>query len=289
MQLFSYIEPYKNIKECCSVEKNELSRLLRLLSGSLDVIDNFSGEKACLKKCYIEPLKNQKRSYRAKNFYKIISNNISLKDYEQILRNKENIVFFRELCNELTNVLWYENNNNNTTAFVYIYRTLEYISYAIPLLYVKNTIDFKSSFEALKSYFINSDLKSELKFFETFLKITFKGNPILEIKYDFNFENCVNKKSVYNICKRMIHNSDLFEAIIEDEEFKLNWINIPMLIINIRNGFFHFRNSMPTNITSEEIGNSDYFFKIVNPIFITWVSSLFVEIYDFIAQSILKH
>jgi hypothetical protein len=51
--------------------------------------------------------------------------------------------------------------------------------------------------------------------------------------------------------------------------FKLRPL-VPELIINLRNRFFHYNSS----ISSEQIVDSDMFFRIINAPFLRWFSSL---------------
>src|SRR5262245_38924997 len=57
------------------------------------------------------------------------------------LRHK-NVDFFKRLNNEFNNFHYYSHKESHTTAFLYLYRILESVSYAFPLIYASKTNDF---------------------------------------------------------------------------------------------------------------------------------------------------
>ena len=133
--------------------------ITRLLLGSADVVVISSGRRVCLNENYCRFTKKRLRDPEAiKNF--IFESDITLDEYKSFLhfistRNKR---LFEDLRNELLFLIFSMKIGRYTEAFLYLYRILEMISVAIPLIYVTKIDTYKGALDFLKS--IVSDEKS---------------------------------------------------------------------------------------------------------------------------------
>ena len=82
----------------------------------------------------------------------------------------DNRDFYREILSEFLNFQIQAERGNDTSAFVFLYRILERISYSVPLLYTSTQSDFRGTFKDLKSILdADADGDGELGLFKKFL------------------------------------------------------------------------------------------------------------------------
>src|SRR5690606_16433409 len=117
------------------------------------------------------------------------------------------------IVQEICYYFYYSNNGNHQSAFVNLYRILEFISYSFPLIHSSHFGNFSGSFDALKSYFMDNKT-SEIAFFEKFVEKLFNGTSYLSLTTTFNFSHADNV--IADNCFKSI--KDLMKSI--------DWINV---------------------------------------------------------------
>ena len=300
MTYLNVVEPYSKVNSICRVSEssNIVTSILRILSGTV-MIENVTKNKLldlrkfCNKppqisnSCYIEHFSGINSHRIAGIFYKALSDDISINDYNTFSKKviHSNAGFFKTLYNEILYCIWNKHTGKDTNSFIHIYRILEHISYAFPFLYISKTKDFIGSYNKFKSFFNSQsgDKKSELSFFKSFLSLSLKDDaefsPLLSREMIFNLiGEDEHKKNYLNVIKKHIDNDLIISSSLIDYSLVINWSTIPQLIINLRNKYFHYNNSQADNITSDEIIDSDQFFMNLNSNFIKWFTILFIII-----------
>lgn len=174
--------------------------------------------------------------------------------------------FYKEILSEFLNFQIQTKRGNNTSAFVFLYRILERISYSVPLLYASTQNDFRGTFKDLKSM-LSGEVGGELSLFKKFLNAGKFIDPIkLQIVQKISFSvpgGC--GKNYYDLT---CHRYKKFVSM--DENFhtvEICFSDIPELLIIIRNRFFHSRTGDGQgNITTIDMPDSDEYFGKINPI-----------------------
>lgn len=181
---------------------------------------------------------------------------------------------------EVSQFILHNERGSYTSAFIYIYRILEKISYAFPLIYASKSQDFLSSFNQLKELMVGDKEKKELGFFKVFIDMLYKGNVISDTSIDIYIrtDDSTVQEQMYKILKDISGNSVMHEDSIEFEKFSIKFCEMGSFIINIRNRFFHNLNSSSNNIQSHKIVDSDEFFSFINPMAMHWISLVFLEV-----------
>jgi len=201
--------------------------------------------------------------------------------YSNTKFNRKNFKFYSRLCTELDNFYYFQNKESYITAFVYIYRILETISYSFPLIYASKTDDFIGSYENFKSWISGNKEKGERGFFKTFIETIVKNDPLEEHTIDINIvaESDEIKSYFFNAIKRVCP-EEVFnlEHTNEPNKLSINFVEFHSLIINIRNRFFHLLNSGQQNLQSDELLDSEYFFSLINKSCMNWLSLVIFEI-----------
>ena len=115
----------------------------------------------------------------------------------------------------------------------------------------------------------------------------YKDDPISETSIDINIDanNPEVKRMMFMEMKRVLDDRIIHEATIDYENISINYCDMGSFIITIRNRFFHNMNGGANNIKSDQIVDSDLFFKSINDLSIQWISNVLLGI---VAHSIAE-
>lgn len=190
----------------------------------------------------------------------------------------ENRPIYHELLLEFSEYFLRTKQEAHTAAFVFLYRSLERISFSFPLIYCSTERDFKKTYNSLKSFFIN-EKAGELSFLQELIKNTsFIESSIQEIYYTIDYSNLETDVASKYI-KQLRRLSRCWEAN-GDEEFslKIKFKDIHGLFITIRNRFFHARTGDgQNNLKLSELPDLDDFFIPLNSVFCSYVGFISLE------------
>lgn len=269
---------------------SSLLLLLRSLSGAIDVSPLLYDKKI-----------KQRRNYFAQNFVgygsqwrtkfpKLFGEHINIKDLSDFLYfERQNNSFYQSILSELSNFILYEHKASHTTAFVYLYRIVEKISYAFPSIYFSSTDDFLNSFTSLKKLMNDTGGKGELGFFGKFINHLEKSADLSEYSIDIPIQPELNnpdldlekvQKSIYKEIKKILDNENikLTEASNEPRLISIKFCDFGSVIITIRNRFFHNLNDGHDNLQSDKLIDSDIFFAQFNKNAMHWIALVFLQI-----------
>ncbi|MCY1648291.1 hypothetical protein OVA11_14830 [Caulobacter sp. SL161] len=118
--------------------------ILRLLLGSVNVKEVSSGRLIAINSNSFR--QKSRRMCNPKSISKFIfEGDLTLDEYEHFIKNlsSKNVDYFKNLRRELTLALVAQKDRRYTESFLYIYRILEMIAVAFPLLYATTQSDFK--------------------------------------------------------------------------------------------------------------------------------------------------
>lgn len=262
--------------------------LLRSIIGSLKIKHVLSTTEFNQAIDYIDLANTNAGIAPIEKLRNYISPDIDIPDLCTVFDNKkfafQNASFYKRLVGEFTNFYYYQNKQSHTTAFVYIYRILETISYAFPLIYASKTEDFKGTYAFLKECIGGNKDKGELGFFKSFIKLIFKDDPLggddSSITIDIIGSTEEIQQSFFDAFKKACSDTSIFHPsdTLEPRKLSIKFTEFSSFIINLRNRFFHLFNSGQPNLESDEILDADLFFKMVNNKAMYWISLVLLEI-----------
>jgi len=199
--------------------------------------------------------------------------------------------FYSGVLSELSHFILHDKEGSHTSAFIYIYRILEKISYAFPLIYASKSQDFLQSFSQLKDLMVSDTPKKELGFFKTFIKMLYKDDSISDTSVDIYIEtsNSDVREQMYKSLKAVSGDSILHEDSIECDKLSIKYCEMGSFIINVRNRFFHNLNGGISNIESNKIVDSDELFSFINPMAMYWLSMVFLEVTTYSLSQFQSH
>lgn len=184
----------------------------------------------------------------------------------------DNREFYKEVLSEFLNFQIQTLRGSNSSAFVFLYRILERISYSVPLLYASTQGDFKGTFRDLKAI-LNADIEGELGMFKKFLGKGRFIDPIkLQVAQKISFATASgNGSQYYSLTEKRFKN---FVSVDQNaQEVEIKFSDIPEFLITIRNRFFHSRTGDgKENITTIEMPDPDEYFEKVNPVIASFLA-----------------
>ncbi|MNM09426.1 hypothetical protein D3C81_195150 [compost metagenome] len=260
--------------------------LIRLLSGNLGIRYAGVNKKIKQERNYFSPEFKSMGSKWGRGFSGLVGEEVTPSDVAKYIQARKfiNKSFYREIIYELINYFVHRSRSSHTSAFIYLYRLLERISYCFPLIYVSMTEDFKKTYTEVKSFFGESKEKDEKAFFKVFIDTIFAGDDVLQTTVDFSFE--VHGESVddaarlCNAVKKVLNKEFREEGFLRDTEISMRYQNVGQFIIAVRNGFFH-NLSKQNNLDAEALRDSDVLFKLINDKCLGWIASIFLAIFSY--------
>jgi hypothetical protein len=258
----------------------ELLLILRILSGTASLHylkDDLSIELP--NNYFLSNLSNFKGHWRQR-FPKLISGETNagkLSEFIHATRYK-NRGFYKILLSELSMFFLQASRDSHVSAFLFLYRALERISYAFPLVYVSQSHDFSRSYSSLQQ--LMSKDRGELQFFEKFVNEIFKDSAFQDLGVDFRvvMEDSNDQKVVFRELKRLVKDDWLHASTVEDEVISVNFMHVGSFIITLRNRIFHRLSDGQENVSADGMIDPDRFFACINDQALYWMSTILLTI-----------
>lgn len=300
-RLFEIVDTTENLPDGFEISDSSPSnyRVSRLIMGGVSVTNIMTGNEIQLNTNYLGfSYEFDENINDIENLAKIFGESINVDDlrnyFFDVRFKSKNTIFFRRLENEFCNFLYYQSKGNYTTAFIFLYRILEVVSYSFPLIYSSRSYDFKGTYGALKLMFEENSgkQKGELGFFKSAINVMFKdredGLLGTSIDFELNEEFEINEKifsAVNNICSDKIFHT----STVENSTIAIVFGEMGSFIITIRNRFFHLFNRGDRNLESVDFVDPDLFFSIINEPTFKWLSMVFLEVNRFLFEEYLRY
>ncbi|MBU1538221.1 MAG: hypothetical protein KKC29_13760 [Alphaproteobacteria bacterium] len=261
--------------------------IVRLLLGSVNVREVTTGRLTALNTNeFRQKAQRMCRPDRISHF--LFENEIGLPEYEAFVRllSSKNQDFFERLRQELTLSLVAKRESRYTEAFLYLYRILEMMAVAFPLLYASTQSDFRRSHDFLKSLMLN-DRDGDLKVLDRAVPVIAQQGNLSSVTFDFSVSGfdvgwVAAFKSQIEKCQ--IHRTPNFEFESDsDVLFRVPFNSMPGLLVQFRNRMFHYR-AGEANFDLGAIGGSEPVCKIVVREAAHWFALIYVELLRVMAR-----
>lgn len=315
-QLFYYEEGYtekqissQRIPREFLISENMLLPVLlcRLLLGNVKLGYNSTKSTSISKDVFSKFPYDANQNFHNEKFgnLKTIISDLNFED-ESVLKSLKvhslkNRSLYNDLISEISCYIFYSSKGSYTTAFLHLYRCYEYISYTIPLTYIKGQDSYEDSYSELRSFFGENN-SGELKFFQTFiLESFFKKNQfssnifsnkieILFSETDFeiirnNWKDLLKNSSDSNkkVLNKFLrgYNIDAKESFFQFNQdtfsLEIESIFFHNFFITVRNNCFHFLSDRPNKLKSTTL-IFDTFFEYINPFIYNWIANIYKHI-----------
>ncbi len=272
----------------CSRSSKPILIILRILSGTIKCADNYLKRETPFTVNYFKlPFQQLTQRQLKQSVLLNLFDGITLRDLNAFVQNSTaNHKFFERLQHEFIKCLIARNSESYLEAFIYLYRIVECIGYAFPLIYTSKANEYVQTYKLLQELFVGADRNAgELGFFKSFLERIYGQEDFFKLTIDINFgtiEIDEIREKYYGIVYDKCKDKDKKTAIkdqIENEEIKLSFIGFYESLIEIRNRYFHLlQGSWQKNIDSVEVLYPELFFKPLIDPGINWVAIVTLEI-----------
>ncbi|WP_156429755.1 hypothetical protein [Burkholderia sp. FL-7-2-10-S1-D7] len=166
--------------------------------------------------------------------------------------------FFEVLLNEMARSFVASSTGNDLSAFVYVYRALEHMSYALPFFHARHANNYVKAFNDLRNLIASGD--AELKFCDKFIGYLFSGDPVFSShKYRFKFDGGFSTK--YEKYLKNVHSR---HCTINSSVVEIPFLQSFGFLVDVRNKFFHHLSGSNQSASSREIEDADVFFRPIN-------------------------
>ncbi|WGY47019.1 hypothetical protein [Vibrio sp. ABG19] len=270
----------------------EILLILRLLSGNVELLHKYKNKTVKSRVNYFSSDLSSFKNWKTE-FPSYISDDIKSDDLALFINNTKyiNRNFYSVILSEISQFIFHKDRKSHTSAFIYIYRILEKISYAFPLIYTSKTQDFQKSFNVLKELMVGDSEKKELGFFKVFIKTLYREDSISDTSVDIEFLASDNdvKSQMFREVKSVIPSEAIHGDTDEPDKLSIKYCEMGSFIINIRNRFFHNLNGGAKNIESNKIVDSDELFSFINPAAMYWIATVLLGVVSFSLSEFQKH
>ncbi len=266
-----------------------IHEILRLLTGSINLRVNDSGKILPLNWDEVQR-KNSRNARPQKICDLIFGDDMAIADYEVFVvkASATNNKFYADLLRELTLCLGAKRQGRFTECFLYLYRILEYISVAFPMLYAASEKDFRKSHAFLQGL-MQAERDGDLKILERAIPVIGHDSGLHHITFDFSVAgyDTTFVESLRRQLEPIVSSSKSLKAVVIEEEGEI-LLRVPFnamssLMTVFRNRMFHYR-IKETNFDLGKLGGSEKISRLVVSEGIYWFSILFAEIVKALAK-----
>ncbi|HAV2137867.1 hypothetical protein I5L38_22745 [Serratia marcescens] len=260
----------------------EVLLIIRLLSGAIKVEHISSSKSFYQNENYFSADFKGFGQQWGKRLPLLIAENYTANNLADFIDANKiiNKSFYKNILSELSYYFYYQKKGVHSSAFVYLYRALEHVSYAFPMIYASKTDDFRKTFGFLKELMSGDKKSGELGFFKSFIKAVYEDDPIYESSVDFPMALTTESEQrlVFNTLNELCGGDMLAEATESPRLLSIKYVEVGSFIITIRNRFFHYMNGGAKNIETSRINDIDVLFSIVNKRCLYWLATVFLAI-----------
>jgi len=266
-----------------------IHEIMRLLTGSINLRINETGKILSLNWDEVQR-KNSRNARPEKVCDLIFGSEMAIVDYGQFIvrASATNNKFFADLLRELTLCLGAKKQGRFTESFLYLYRILEYISVAFPMLYAASEKDFRKSHAFLQSL-IQAEKDGDLKVLERAVPVIGHDSGLQHITFDFSVAgyDAAFVGAFREQLEAIVSNTKSLKlVVIEDEGETL--LRVPFNVMSslmtvMRNRMFHYR-IKEINFDLGKLGGSEGICRLAVSEGIYWFAILFSEMVKTLAK-----
>ncbi|NSY19072.1 hypothetical protein [Neorhizobium sp. AL 9.2.2] len=188
--------------------------------------------------------------------------------------------FYIEVLAELGFLLKSVGDGKFTESFLYIYRILERISVACPLIYISNEKDFRTAYSFLSSIYEDKKAQGELIMLQRFLQhYSGLNDSFAGATLDFSLAELEGDLAIELIDEfKTIIVPEVKSLVIDEENGTISvpFKDVGSFVVTVRNRTFHNLGAR-ANFNLSRIGGSEPLFALLVPTLIYWFSYVFVD------------
>jgi hypothetical protein len=217
---------------------------IRLLFGTIDTVHKDTGERTRNKYCFVTQKNRRRDKHTISRIVKhIFDDDLSIEDTQRFLTRaiRDNREFWEDLKAEICLCLAARAKGRHVEAFLYLYRILEVVSLALPLVYASSEPDYRKAMQFIKSL-SNNDRDSDLTVFRSFVDSTARLGGYSDLSFDFVVDSQpAFRDEVHLQLERFVFSNGKIDGGILDDGtgFYVLFTSMPLFFVTCRNRLFH--------------------------------------------------
>lgn len=259
-----------------------LVEILRLLAGTTRLQNSDNLTYTYCRNNFIKPGKQISREGLGELLSYIFEEAPSADEVKTQLRNLRgrNIPFYTDVRDETLLTLFEIGRERYTNSFLHLYRVLERLSVACPLLYLNQEGDFRKSHCFLVTLGMG-EKDTELLILNRFLeRLSDKNDNLRNLRIDHSFYEF--ETDYADRLKAELRRCGILERINAEEvddgyKISIQFKDMPKFIAGVRNRLLH-NQSGQKNFKISELGGTDQLCRFVVAPGLHWLSQIVVEI-----------
>lgn len=190
---------------------------------------------------------------------------------------QSNVGFFKKLKNEIAQCLLYYKLGRHTECFMHLYRALEFISDAVPILYLDRVNDFNKSIDIINSIATNEI--GELKALSRVCELISQNNDSFkDLTFSISLDDTYSEYSG-KIKSQLKEVFPSYKEHWQEQQLDILYKHMPDFIISVRNRSFHYMRKQ-ANLDFSNIGGANELFKLVNKTSISWLATIYFQLVE---------
>lgn len=268
-----------------------IHEIMRLLTGSVNIKNVETLKVLCLTEDQLR--RGGPRTAKPARILSILfDEGVSLAEYGRfvVAASQRNFSFFQQLKRELTFCLICKKEGRYTESFLYLYRILEFVSLALPLLYASTLRNFGEGHAFLRSL-LEDEKGSELKALEKAVPTLIAGTDLGRLLFDFDvvgvdldFIDALRTEIRSKVAQKV---KDVDFDRGEEVIFSVPFTSMSSFMVSLRNRMFHYKIGQQ-NIDLGAIGGAERVLRICLPEFIYWFALIMTEIIRTLARQSVR-
>lgn len=166
--------------------------------------------------------------------------------------------FFEVILNEVARAFVARAAGNHLSGFVYLYRAIEHMSYALPFFHARHSSNYLKAFNDLRELIAKGD--GELKFCDKFVAHIYDGDAVATAyKFKLEFDDDYQEKIL-----KYLKGTHEKHCTVTSTHAEVEFLKAFGFVVDIRNKFFHHLSGSNQSASSRQIEDADAFFEPIN-------------------------
>lgn len=256
---------------------------IRILFGTIDVENKHTYKTTKLRHCFINQTNNNIGKHSlAFIIERLFDGDLNFDDVKTFLSKgaNDNKEFWEEIKSELCLCLVARRNGKYVESFLYLYRLIELISVALPLVYASSQPDYKKALEFIKSLSVSSR-DGDLSILKIFVKKAEKSGGYDGIQIDFPFlnEDTTWRTEFKKQAEAMAASEKGLTIKFNDDnsEFSVQFSEMPLFFVSCRNRLFH-NSQTGHNFKLDELNGAENLCQMLIDPTVYWFKLILIEV-----------
>jgi hypothetical protein len=256
---------------------------IRLVCGTVNIHNKMTDQLSKSRYCFLTQTKRRISNSMIKDIISsIFENDLTLDDAKSFLTKGavDNREFWEDLKAEICLCLASRIADRPVEAFLYLYRIIELVSLALPLVYASSQPDYRKALVFIKSLSENNR-DGDLSIFRSFVKSAEKSGGYDDVFIDFIISGSTNelRTETKRQFEQLVINDKGINSKFSDDGsvLSISFSSMPLFFVQCRNRLFHNSQS-GQNFKLDALNGASELCKMLIDSTLYWFSLVLIEV-----------